>query len=273
MGGISIGEQIKLGIGPAVTQPVMGHRAGCVLLRIKAHPGLGHGPGDGKNRPATERSMTHGSGRACEVGMRRPVWRVRLREACRVATSAMEQTAAGPEGLGCGSAPNAEDYSAPWPQSYRGAPWAAPGMRIRQAWKTRHARTEGRRVPLAATRDHPGRIEGESPGSHLRPQGMRIMGPWQPITTAPRDGRTVLAYLPANAGLLTRQDVVAIFWDKGSGWATAYSGASLDAEPTYWMPLPDPPRVAAQHRKQDDRDERTAPCVEAEPVSEPDALH
>jgi len=64
---------------------------------------------------------------------------------------------------------------------------------------------------------------------------------WQPIGTAPRDGRTILAYLPANVGHSPRQDVVAIYRDAGSGWATAYSGARLDAEPTYWMPLPDPP--------------------------------
>jgi hypothetical protein len=71
------------------------------------------------------------------------------------------------------------------------------------------------------------------------------MDKWQPISTAPRDGRTILAYLPANAGLPTRQDVVAIFWD--AGWATAYSGAFLDAEPTYWMLLPDPPGTVEPH--------------------------
>jgi hypothetical protein len=55
------------------------------------------------------------------------------------------------------------------------------------------------------------------------------------------DGCTILAYLPANVGHSPRQDVVAIYWDAGSGWATAYSGARLDAEPTYWMPLPNCP--------------------------------
>ena len=68
---------------------------------------------------------------------------------------------------------------------------------------------------------------------------------WRQIGTAPRDGRTILAYLPAQAGGAVRQDVVAIFWDgsggRSSGWATAYSGARLDAEPTHWMPLPEPP--------------------------------
>jgi hypothetical protein len=67
------------------------------------------------------------------------------------------------------------------------------------------------------------------------------MDDWKPISNAPRDGRAILAYLPANVGHTPRQDVVAIYWDAGSGWATAYSGARLDTEPTYWMPLPDPP--------------------------------
>jgi hypothetical protein len=75
------------------------------------------------------------------------------------------------------------------------------------------------------------------------------MDKWRPINTAPRDGRTILAYLPSNAGLSTRQDVVAIFWD--TGWATAYSGAFLDAEPTYWMPLPDPPGTVEPHISKD----------------------
>jgi hypothetical protein len=75
------------------------------------------------------------------------------------------------------------------------------------------------------------------------------MDRWQPINTAPRDGRTILAYLPANAGLPTRQDVVAICW--AAGWTTAYSGAYLDTEPTYWMPLPDPPGTGEPHAGKD----------------------
>ncbi|NOG74102.1 hypothetical protein [Roseicella sp. DB1501] len=67
------------------------------------------------------------------------------------------------------------------------------------------------------------------------------MEPWKPITSAPRDGSTILAYLPAPPEPDRRQDVVAIFWDAVCGWATAYSGARLDSEPTYWMPLPAPP--------------------------------
>ena len=80
------------------------------------------------------------------------------------------------------------------------------------------------------------------------------MEPWKPITSAPRDGSTVLAYLPAQLDPDRRQDVVAIFWDAACGWSTAYSGARLDSEPTYWMPLPPPPgqaeAAAPQGRRQ-----------------------
>ena len=98
------------------------------------------------------------------------------------------------------------------------------------------------------------------------------MGPWQPITSAPRDGRTVLAYLPAHAGSDTRQDVVAIFWDPGSGWATAYSGASLDAEPTYWMPLPDPPGLPAPQPRRRSRKSDLPFAGTSELPSETEAL-
>jgi hypothetical protein len=96
------------------------------------------------------------------------------------------------------------------------------------------------------------------------------MTSWHPITTAPRDGQTVLAYLPAKAGLTTRQDVVAIFWAVGSGWATAYSGAHLDAEPTYWMPLPEAPS-RAEHSETRRATSRTGghqrrPAPDAAPV-------
>ncbi len=46
---------------------------------------------------------------------------------------------------------------------------------------------------------------------------------WRQIGTAPRDGRTVLFYLPAGPGGAVRKDEVAIFWDGGrrssGGWA------------------------------------------------------
>jgi len=77
------------------------------------------------------------------------------------------------------------------------------------------------------------------------------MSGWQPINTAPRDGSTIVAYFPACAGKHPRQDVVAVFWDSKCGWATAYSGACVDAEPTYWMTLPNAPLVVSQRTGRD----------------------
>ena len=37
---------------------------------------------------------------------------------------------------------------------------------------------------------------------------------WHPIETAPHDGRTVLAYFPAQAGRVARQDVIAVILDR-----------------------------------------------------------
>ena len=93
---------------------------------------------------------------------------------------------------------------------------------------------------------------------------------WRQIGTAPRDGRTILAYLPAYAGREVRQDVVAIVWDRGSRWATAYSGARLDAEPTHWMPLPDPPGrpSASPHSGRTDRGSAAGDAT-GEPVRRP----
>jgi hypothetical protein len=77
---------------------------------------------------------------------------------------------------------------------------------------------------------------------------------WQPIGTAPRDGRTILVYLPPGPGHPTRQDhVVAVtwadvFWSRAAGWQAGwempYSGIKGDA-PTHWMRLPDPPERSA----------------------------
>jgi hypothetical protein len=77
-----------------------------------------------------------------------------------------------------------------------------------------------------------------------------MMEGWQPIGTAPRDGRTLLVYLPTDAGHPMRQDdVLAVswadtFWARATGWQAGwespYSGIRGDA-PTHWMRLPDPP--------------------------------
>jgi len=65
---------------------------------------------------------------------------------------------------------------------------------------------------------------------------------WQPIATAPKDGTAVLGYFPGRRGYVARQDVVPIHW---SGWGGGVwedvNGGKPSAEPTHWMPLPDPP--------------------------------
>ena len=60
---------------------------------------------------------------------------------------------------------------------------------------------------------------------------------WRPISTAPRDGREVLAY---TAGL---GRVVVYFDDEESQWGTGLGYLHYD-EPTHWTPLPPPPTSA-----------------------------
>ena len=56
---------------------------------------------------------------------------------------------------------------------------------------------------------------------------------WQPIETAPMDGEVILIYLDGN-------------WIASSRWVKTPNGKCWDfglskAEPTHWMPLPEPP--------------------------------
>jgi hypothetical protein len=63
---------------------------------------------------------------------------------------------------------------------------------------------------------------------------------WQPIETAPRDGRKVRLQCPAYSGTgsyAEHSDGDPAFWrytSKDIGW-------SLDNPPSEWMPLPPPP--------------------------------
>ena len=68
------------------------------------------------------------------------------------------------------------------------------------------------------------------------------MTDWQPIETAPRDGTTVLGYLPGRRLDEDRDDVVTIYWHDlwgTPGWCITESGEGVG--PTHWMPLPEPP--------------------------------
>lgn len=70
------------------------------------------------------------------------------------------------------------------------------------------------------------------------------MSEWQPIETAPKDGRELL-------GVDAEGDMGVMFYGMGSGrWLahafawTAYAATRdlVPCEPTHWMPLPEPPK-------------------------------
>lgn len=77
---------------------------------------------------------------------------------------------------------------------------------------------------------------------------------WRPIETAPKDGTRILVYVPDS------ENVLSVYWDGefdfrcDDNGKTEYSGAWTDDavesfayeekasyNPTYWMPLPQPP--------------------------------
>jgi len=60
---------------------------------------------------------------------------------------------------------------------------------------------------------------------------------WQPISTAPKDGRNILACKPGQL------EPWVVRWRDGKrkqGWETTY--AFIMWVPVYWMPLPAPPQ-------------------------------
>lgn len=66
---------------------------------------------------------------------------------------------------------------------------------------------------------------------------------WQPIETAPRDGTHILVATEGTIGLVWWEDYAVELYD-GVGWRDHGDmgwGGMIGAEPTHWMPLPDPP--------------------------------
>lgn len=68
---------------------------------------------------------------------------------------------------------------------------------------------------------------------------------WQPIETAPKDQRRILAYFPDAPEWY---DFSVICWSEHNKawWGCSPSAAGVidrDAQPTHWMPLPDPPQL------------------------------
>lgn len=65
------------------------------------------------------------------------------------------------------------------------------------------------------------------------------MNDWQPIETAPKDGREVL--IIRDFGVSTRYGAkVGSFSPPKNAWVSTYEGQTV-YEPTHWMPLPAPP--------------------------------
>lgn len=70
---------------------------------------------------------------------------------------------------------------------------------------------------------------------------------WQPISTAPKDGRRVLVW---NQG----QPVMAMFYAPSNRWIVSYISDPLT--PTHWLDIR-PPRMTADQRVGDFQDRKT----------------
>lgn len=68
---------------------------------------------------------------------------------------------------------------------------------------------------------------------------------WQPIQTAPKDGREILMfYTPADGGL---RPPLVVAWDTmGECWLAVGFEVEVLSEPTHWMPLPAAPGTATR---------------------------
>lgn len=69
---------------------------------------------------------------------------------------------------------------------------------------------------------------------------------WQPIETAPKNGRSVdLWVLDSNGtGYRYPNAIFAFNGEDGMGWTDSNSHEALepDVKPTHWIPLPEPPK-------------------------------
>jgi hypothetical protein len=74
---------------------------------------------------------------------------------------------------------------------------------------------------------------------------------WQPIATAPKDGRPILIWDPTQGGpnesagktYDNRNYAIGYWrvWQSGGKWMWGNRNSSYYVEPTHWMPLPPPP--------------------------------
>ena len=71
------------------------------------------------------------------------------------------------------------------------------------------------------------------------------MSDWLPISSAPKDGTTILAYFPKQTGFWARKDIAPVFWNKQFGhedWGDVDTWFMVKTQPSHWMPLPPPPQ-------------------------------
>lgn len=72
------------------------------------------------------------------------------------------------------------------------------------------------------------------------------MTDWRPIETAPKDGTLILVAGPKMGVMFDATAITVVAWGgfewkpMVGGWQ-AYEDSLEDAQPTHWMPLPDPP--------------------------------
>ena len=77
------------------------------------------------------------------------------------------------------------------------------------------------------------------------------MAEWQPIKTAPTDGREILGWIPSDRPCFPSGGFcqVCTYLSVGGGWCWSDQD---DAQPTHWMPLPEPPRDSVAERTTED---------------------
>ena len=64
---------------------------------------------------------------------------------------------------------------------------------------------------------------------------------WQPIETAPKDGTRVLLFVPPYGPSTGHYKDRSNWGPSASNWY-AHAALNKEAEPTHWMPLPEPPK-------------------------------
>lgn len=85
----------------------------------------------------------------------------------------------------------------------------------------------------------------QEPVRSLARAAIEAMREWQPIATAPRDGRDVLLYV-SDPGYPNIRFQVVGHWHSGARQHWSWSGFSqpddFNCKIEWWMPLPEPPR-------------------------------